>query len=147
VRNCSGQSRWKNQSVSTGGQLKLNLGWSADGSGSGLCLMESSRISGVDSEFMLLLCSVWADGRSQGVIEVVGWFVVELASDALWTENEMRWKESRHWWLIRIRKEAVLTYFKVQSLKTPVETGIRCWHHVSVHLCNYHQHYCCHHRH
>ena len=59
MRNCSGQSRWKNQSVITGGQLKKrNLEWTADGSGSGLCLMESSRISGVDAEFMLLLCSV-----------------------------------------------------------------------------------------
>jgi hypothetical protein len=94
MRNCSGQSPWKNQSVSPGGQLKRNLGWTADGSGSGSCLMENSRISGVGAELMLLRCSLWADGRSQGVIEVVGWFVVELASDALWTENEMKRESS-----------------------------------------------------
>jgi len=51
VRNCSGQSSWKNQSLSTGGQLKRNLGWTSDGSGSGSCLMENSRFSGVDTEF------------------------------------------------------------------------------------------------
>lgn len=94
MRNCSGQSPWKNQSLRPGGQLKRNWGWTADGSGLGSCVMENSRISGVNAERMLLRCSVWADGRSEDVIEVVGWFVVELASDSLWTENEMKRESS-----------------------------------------------------
>jgi len=48
----------KNQSLRPGGQLKRNLGWTADGSGVGSCVMENSRISGVNAERMLLRCSL-----------------------------------------------------------------------------------------